>query len=60
MNDTTTFHTDFSRKSSVLREFIELVLDSFRADGAVKNEWLMPFDPGPSSFKRKAMSGKSR
>ena len=40
-------------RTSVLHEFFELLLNAFRTDGAVKNEWLMPFEPGPSSFPRK-------
>ena len=52
MNDTTTFSR--ATKRSVLDEFFELLLTGFRTDGAVKNEWLMPFEPGPSSFRRKS------
>jgi hypothetical protein len=45
---------------SVLDEVFELLLQCFRAPGAVKNEWLMPFDPGPSSFQRKQMRPPKR
>jgi hypothetical protein len=59
MRDTAAFTSDKATKDSPLREFIALLRNSFRTGGAVKNEWLMPFDPGPSTFKRPAMSGRS-
>lgn len=39
---------------SVLRELFDLIVDSFRPRGpsTSKNEWAMPFDPTPSSYKR--------
>jgi hypothetical protein len=60
MSYTIMFSSNHATKSAVLREFFELLLDCFHTDGAAKNDWLMPFDPGPSSLKRKAMSGKSQ
>ncbi len=41
-----------SAERHVLHEFFEFLLNCFHGDGAVRNEWLMPFDPGPSSFPR--------
>jgi hypothetical protein len=53
MGNTNAFYSDRPAKRSFLDEFFELLVNSFRDDGAVKNEWLMPFEPGPSSFRRK-------
>jgi hypothetical protein len=55
MSNTTTFSSDRPAKRSFLDKFFELLLTAFRTDGAVKNEWLMPFEPGPSSFRRKSV-----
>ncbi len=60
MSDTDMLSSNHASKSSVLREFFELLFDCFHSNDAVKNDRLMPFDPGPSSLKRKSMSGKSR
>lgn len=38
---------------SLAHEFFELLLGMFGDNDAVKNGWLMPFDPSPSSFPRR-------
>jgi hypothetical protein len=53
MDNTTAFSSDRPAKRSFLDEFFEMLLNVFGNDSAVKNEWLMPFEPGPSSFRRK-------
>ncbi|HUO93649.1 MAG TPA: hypothetical protein VMU22_12035 [Rhizomicrobium sp.] len=58
MSPQTTF--DAARKRSVLHELFELLLTGMHKEGAAKNEWLMPFDPAPSSFRRKSASRSPR
>jgi hypothetical protein len=54
MGQSTIYSTDgkTADKPSVWREFLELLRASFHRSGPEKNEWLMPFEPGPSSFRR--------
>jgi len=54
MGQSTTCSSDRgdSYKTSVWRELLELLRSSFHTSGPVKNEWLVPFEPGPSSFRR--------
>jgi hypothetical protein len=54
MGNTAAFSLDRTKKRSILHEFFELLLNIFGDDGPIKNEWLMPFEPGPSSFRRKS------
>jgi len=58
MSQSKPISSDGAGRTSVLHEFFELLLSAFRTDGEVKNEWLMPFEPGPSSFPRKPAAPK--
>ncbi len=42
-----------SADRSLSHELFELLLRIFGAADTFKNEWLMPFDPSPSSFPRR-------